>query len=125
MVKHWAQSHGELNEAPLFKFEVVKQHKDSLSRMLHEALLIEKEANLNSKSEFRSNRLTRLVIEAAPWEEKKVACAKAQEEKAELGRILQLKHRYGLQGTKTTIHVKALMSNVWTNRSCQTMATQS
>ena len=93
MVKHWAQSHGELNEAPLFKFEVVKQHKDSLSRMLHEALLIEKEANLNSKSEFRSNRLTRLVIEVAPWEEKKVACAKAQEEKAELCRILQLKNR--------------------------------
>ena len=35
MVKHWAREHGDMNEAPLFKLEVVKRHKDSLSRMLH------------------------------------------------------------------------------------------
>ena len=71
MVKHWANSHTTMDVPPEFKFEVVKRHRDSLSRMLHEALLIDKEANLNSKAEFRSNRLTRIVVEAAPWEEKK------------------------------------------------------
>ena len=51
MVKHWATAHASLDAQPEFKFEVVRRHKDSLSRMLHEALLIKKEANLNSNSE--------------------------------------------------------------------------
>ena len=54
-----------------------------MSRMLHKALLIEKEGNLNSKAEFRSNRLTRLVVEAAPWEEKRAAKLKSKEDNAE------------------------------------------
>ena len=33
-VKHWADKHAEMVHAPKFKFEVVKHHKDSLSRML-------------------------------------------------------------------------------------------
>ena len=93
MVKHWALAHAGMDSQPSFKFEVVRKHKDSLSRMLHEALLIEKEANMNSKSEFRSNRLTRLVIEAAPWEEKRIAREKRRAEKDEHARIAELKLR--------------------------------
>ena len=48
---------------------------------------------MNIKSEFRSYRLTRLIIETAPWEKKKAAKIKLREEKAELGRILKLKSR--------------------------------
>ena len=50
-VKHWAQKHADNQAAPVFKFEVAKQHRDALSRALHEALLIEKEGNLNSKAD--------------------------------------------------------------------------
>ena len=38
MVKHWASAHSGLDAAPAFKFEVVNRHRDSLARMLHEAL---------------------------------------------------------------------------------------
>ena len=77
MTKHWANEHHELDVPPVYKFEVVKQHRDTMSRQLHEALLIEKEGCLNSKSEFSSNRLARLTVEATPWEEKQAAKEKS------------------------------------------------
>ena len=96
-VKHWAMDHAQSKAPPTFKFELVKQHKDALSRLLHEALLIEQEGNLNSKAEFRSNRLTRLVVEATPWEQKKLAMAETMEEKEEAGQTKSPKHKCLLQ----------------------------
>ena len=47
--------------------------------------MIETEANLNSKSQFRRNRLTRLVIEVILWEAKKAAKVATDDGKADNG----------------------------------------
>ena len=60
-------------------------------------MLIEKEGNLNSKAEFKSNKLTRLTVEATPWEEKKAAKEKLKAEKEEGSRISKLKSMVELQ----------------------------
>ena len=52
MFKHWVLEHNELLEAPKFEFSVVKHHKEPLSRMIHEAVLISDKASLNSRSEW-------------------------------------------------------------------------
>ena len=41
MIKHWADSHGELKEPPQFKFKVVASFKDALTRQVSEAVRIE------------------------------------------------------------------------------------
>ena len=38
--KHWADCHPDLLEQPLFKFKVIKVHKSSLDRQIHEAIKI-------------------------------------------------------------------------------------
>ena len=53
IIKHWATCHTDEVTPPEMKFEVVKNHRDCLSRLLHEAVLIEKEGTMNSKSEWR------------------------------------------------------------------------
>ena len=71
MLKHWAIEHQELLEAPAFQFSVVQHHKDPLSRMIHEAVLIGDKASLNSKSEWRGYKVARLTVEKAVWEQRK------------------------------------------------------
>ena len=73
MLKHWTVDHKELDKAPEFKFSVVKVHKDSLSRLVHEAVLIPELGSLNSKSEYVGYRLARLSVERSEWELKKDA----------------------------------------------------
>ena len=71
MFKHWALNHPESVSAPKFVFKVVKKHKDVLSRMVHEAILIGKHASMNSKSEWRGFQVKRLTIEKTDWQTKK------------------------------------------------------
>ena len=51
MLKHWALEHSDDSEQPEFKFKVIKNFKDPLSRILSEAVLIDMYSNMNSKSE--------------------------------------------------------------------------
>ena len=67
IVKHWVLHHSELAERPRFKFKVRKSYRDPLSRLIAESVIIDKESNLNSKSEWRNNKMSRLVIEAPMW----------------------------------------------------------
>ena len=71
IVKHWVTQHSELESAPRIKFNVVKTFKDPLSRLVAESVLIDKVSNLNSKSEWRNNKMSRLVVEVPAWLDKK------------------------------------------------------
>ena len=63
IIKHWALKHSKLETPPEKKFSVIKTHQDALSRVIQEAILIECDADINSKSEWRQNAKPRLVIE--------------------------------------------------------------
>ena len=62
IVKHWANCQSDLEEAPGIRFRVLKSFQDALSRLATEAILIEDKATMNSKSEFRNNRISRIVV---------------------------------------------------------------
>ena len=72
IVKHWMLCHPEREMQPDIEFSVIKNHRDCLSRLLHEAVLIEEIGTMNSKSEWRKNARPRLVIEKEEWEKEKM-----------------------------------------------------
>ena len=63
IIKHWVLHHPELERRPRIRFKVIKTFRDPLSRLVAESVLIDKLSNLNSKSEWRNNRVSRLVVE--------------------------------------------------------------
>ena len=67
IVKHWVAAHPALSQQPRIKFAVRSSFKDPLTRLVTEAVLIEKESNLNSKSEWGHNKLKRLVVDKPAW----------------------------------------------------------
>ena len=62
--KHWAQRHSELIVQPRMHFKVVRQCKDALTRQITEAIWIECFSNLNSRSEWGKNTVTRLKTDS-------------------------------------------------------------
>ena len=72
MVKHWFTSHPEEEEQPGFRFRVVGRFKDCLTRQLKEAVRMgHRPGNLNSKGEWGSCNIPRLVIEKEDYAKKK------------------------------------------------------
>ena len=82
IIKHWVSCHSNLPEAPCVRFKVLKSFQDVLSRLATEAVLIERVANMNSKSEFRSNKISRIVV-VDPRKKKKSCDPWSQQERAE------------------------------------------
>ena len=72
LFKHWALNHPDLLEAPKFEFSGIKTHKDALSRMVHEAVLIGDNSTMNSKSEFGGYKIARLSVSQSDWQKKKI-----------------------------------------------------
>ena len=62
------------------RFNVLSCHRDALSRLLQEAVLIDSCANMNSKGEWRLNKRKRLTIELTEWEKNKREKEEAKEE---------------------------------------------
>ena len=62
IVKHWVSSHSDSADIPSMRFKVLKSFQDPLSRMATEAILIDTVANMNSKSEYRNNKISRIVV---------------------------------------------------------------
>ena len=56
---------------PKFRFNVVKKHKDPLSRLIHEAVRITDRASMNSKSEWGGFKIARLSVDPPEWEKRK------------------------------------------------------
>ena len=64
VVKHWVKDHPE--GQPSYKFEVMRSFKSSLERQVMESIQIDEEdpeVRLNSKSEWGSNKIPRLMID--------------------------------------------------------------
>ena len=73
--------HPQLERRPKISFKIIKTYKDPLSRLIAESVLIDKLANLNSKSEWRNNRESRLVVETV--ERKKDVTEKRRKQEEE------------------------------------------
>ena len=63
IIKHLATKHSKLETPPEMNFSVLKTHQDALSRVIQEAVLIDCDADMNSKSKWRLNSKPKLVIE--------------------------------------------------------------
>ena len=84
-VQHWMTDHGTSPFPPRFKFRVIGNFKDPLSRQLCEALEIMRTGNLNQKTEFKINDLCRLVTDSTEKEkEVEVATAKIERDTLDL-----------------------------------------
>ena len=63
MTKHWFLDHPNEVKRPRFKFRVVGQYRDCLTRQVKEAVrLSNRPGNLNSKGEFGGCYIPRLTI---------------------------------------------------------------
>ena len=59
-LNHWFEQHKDDLEPPVFKFKILGQYKDALTRQITEAVHILDAGSLNKKNEFRINELCRL-----------------------------------------------------------------
>jgi len=82
MFKHWVLKHGDLQTAPKFTFEVIKHHKDPLSRLVGEAVVIQEKSALNSKSEWGGYRIGRLTVEKSEFQARKDLKSEGDTEKS-------------------------------------------
>ena len=94
IVKHWVTCHSNCICAPNMRFKVLKTIQDPLSRMASEAVMIERDSNMNSRSEYRNNKLSRIVVKnprrpTEDSESKEDALERALTEKIEALRSLK------------------------------------
>ena len=68
MLTHWMRKHGLQMRPPDYKFKVLGCYRDSLSRQVAEAVYIEDRGNMNKRSEFGINHLSRLEATVPDWE---------------------------------------------------------
>ena len=93
ILKHWALEHGSNDKPPLMRFSVVQTHMDAMTRLIQKAVLIETDANMNSKAEWRQNSKVRLVFEKSEWEKKKLKVEELKrevEEKSKMDRVIKI-----------------------------------
>ena len=98
--KHWMLSHPGMNTLPAFRFRIVAQYRDCLSRQVGEAIkiLYSQDHLLNSKSEYLNNCLTRISVPEEAWEKIQREIREGEEERLEgenMDRFRKLKSRLG------------------------------
>ena len=72
IIKHWATTYEESHVPPDMKFVIIQSHHDALTRPVQEAVLIESGGNLNSKSDWRQNAKTKLVLTMSEWDKRQL-----------------------------------------------------
>ena len=93
MFKHWVMEHRELLIPPKLKFSVIQKFKDPLSRIVKEAVSIQDQFSLNSKSELRSYRVDRLTVEKQDWQVKRDQKLKPKQRKICIRKYLNTSKR--------------------------------
>ena len=85
MVKHWLTAHEDDETCPEFKFRIVANFKDCLSRQVTEAVMIHYSPDilLNSKNEYNANCLARVKVDESRYEQKNRERMEALEEAKE------------------------------------------
>ena len=118
IIKHWALKHSKLETPPEKKFSVIKTHQDALSRVIQEAILIECDADINSKSEWRQNAKPRLVIEQTNKQREKedieMAIANCEQQKlidAIILKVTRMKDEKGKNDEKGVVGEKNVVDD--------------
>jgi hypothetical protein len=85
MVKHWLTTHEYEETCPDFKFRIVGNFKDCLSRQVTEAVMIHysQDILLNSKNKYNANCLARVKVDESKYEQKSRERLEATEEAKE------------------------------------------
>ena len=96
IVKHWVSKHKEMKTVPRIRFKVLKTFQDALSRLTTESVLIDTIANMNSKSEFRNNKVSRIVVENPRERKTDVTSRDDEEDKVMQDMIDKLRKENGL-----------------------------
>ena len=93
IVKHWINTHPEIPSPPEMIFSITGRYRDCLSRQVGEALRIHYSQDniLNSKSEYRSNTITRLAIEEDAWERRERSRLEEEEDRLAKETVEQFK----------------------------------
>ena len=127
ITKHWASNHRGLTEPPRIQFKVLRRFKDALSRQVSEAIWIEQKANLNSRTEWGKNSLTRLKVDgvlneedsSSPGEETEEAegflnkmRVKIDAEKKKSKNADNDRKREGMKGAKTGSKIRKLKEGI-------------
>jgi hypothetical protein len=90
IIKNWINCHPETSRRPPFKFSILQTLKYCLYRQVAEAVIIHYSSDklLNSKNEYNSICLTRLVVEESTFEERRGKYWKKEQllKKREIGR---------------------------------------
>ena len=107
MFKHWCLKHPDLLKAPDFEFKVVARHRDPLSRMVEEGVMISECATLNSKSEWKGYWVARLSVEMTDAERVKELADIEQSDKKLKTRCFYLKR--GLKLLKVIVRVLGML----------------
>ena len=68
MTHHWMDCHPLMTTPPDFKFKILSQHKDALSRQIREAVCIKEWGTMNRKNEFALNELIQLESSCYSWD---------------------------------------------------------
>ena len=69
MVQHWMECHSVDTIPPKFKFRIISQHKEALTRQIREAVCIREMGSLNKKNEFALNELIRMESSIYSWDQ--------------------------------------------------------
>jgi len=93
IVKHWMIKHENMEAQPRIRFRPLKSYKDAMTRVVAEAVWIEAKANMNSKGEWRTNKISRLKTDESSWAERENAKSETLIENKVLGGIERLKNK--------------------------------
>lgn len=83
--------HEDMEVQPRIRFRPLKSYKDAMTRVVAEAVWIEAKANMNSKGEWRTNKISRLKTDESSWAERENAKSERLIENKVLGGIERLK----------------------------------
>ena len=109
-MKHWMQQHAEDDVMPHFTFTILQSFRDCLSRQVAEAIRIHysKDTLLNSKNEYGSNHLARVMVEEDAYSKKKRARQEGMEEVMEKRRWEQFKAEHRRRTKRKNEEVETL-----------------
>ena len=102
IIKHWMETHPDLNNIPPFKFRVVSGFKDCLTRQVSEAISIwqSPDSLLNSENEYITNCITRITVQEDQLERKLREIEEEQENAKLAQRLMEFRNAKSREGKR-------------------------
>ena len=111
MINHWMDLHPVNTSPPEFRFSIISQHRDALSRQIKEAVCIRADGTLNKRNEYALNELIQMESSKYPWDQ---AECEIINKKHEAARDIKLKNFVSVMSNVIKLDDKSdhVMSNV-------------